>query len=83
MLNCKIEITRWTEFLQKEAEEILKVKVMLAISAAKINNGTAFKDDFSRKLGKSYHLIAYSTQQTIRPLLWVYDQSSLKWSISF
>ena len=48
-LIAKIEITRWTEFLQKEVEEILKVKAMLAISAAKINDGTAFKDDFSSK----------------------------------
>ena len=48
-LITKIEIARWTEFLIKEIEEISKTKVLLAISVAKINDGTAFKDDFSNK----------------------------------
>ena len=48
-LLTKIEITRWTEFLQQQVEEILQVKVMLAISVANINDGTGFKDDSSNK----------------------------------
>ena len=48
-LTTKIEIARWTEFLIKETNEILQTQVLLAISVAKINDGTAFKDDFSNK----------------------------------
>ena len=48
-LTTKIEIARWTEFLIKETNEILQTQVLLAISVGKINDGTAFKDDFSNK----------------------------------
>jgi len=48
-LTTKIEIARWTEFFTKETNEILQTQVLLAISVAKINDGTAFKDDFSNK----------------------------------
>ena len=48
-LTTKIEIARWTEFFTKETNEILQTQVLLAISVAKINDGTAFKDDFSKK----------------------------------
>ena len=41
----KIEITQKIEFLQEQVEDILQAKVMLAISVAKINNETGFKDD--------------------------------------
>ena len=41
----KIEITQWTEFFQEQVKAILQVKVMLAISVAKINNRTGFKDN--------------------------------------
>jgi len=48
-LTTKIEIARWTEFFTKETNEILQTQVLLAISVAKINDGTAFKDDFGKK----------------------------------
>ena len=48
-LLTKIETTRWAEFLQKQVEEILKTKVLLAISAAKINDGTGYSDTSNNK----------------------------------
>ena len=48
-LVTKIELTRWTEFLLERVEAIVQSKVMLAISVAKINDGTGFKDDASNK----------------------------------
>ena len=48
-LLTKIEITRWTEFFQERVEAIVQSKVMLAISVAKINDRTGFKDDSSNK----------------------------------
>lgn len=48
-LATKAEISLWAEFFQKQVEEILKTKVLLAISAAKINDGTGFIDDSTSK----------------------------------
>ena len=44
-LTTKIETSRWTEFLHGHVEEMLQSKVLIAMSAAKINDGTGFKDD--------------------------------------
>ena len=43
-LTTKIELSRWTEFFEKRVGEIMKEKVLLALSASKINDGTSFKD---------------------------------------
>ena len=48
-LLIEIEIIRWTEFLQEQVEDISHAKVMFAISIAKINDGTRFKDDSASK----------------------------------
>ena len=46
-LTTKIEISRWTEFFEERVEKILNEKVLLALSLAKINDGTSFKDGMS------------------------------------
>lgn len=43
-LTTKIELSRWTEFFEKRVAEIMKEKVLLALSVSKINDGTSFKD---------------------------------------
>lgn len=48
-LTTKAEISRWKEFFQNQVEEILQTKVQLAISAARINDGTGFADDSTSK----------------------------------
>ena len=48
-LLTKIETTKWAEFLKEKVEEILQTKVLLAISAAKINDGTGFSDNSQTK----------------------------------
>ena len=45
-LTPKIEISWWTEFFQDKVEKILQEKVLIALSVAKINDGTGFKDNF-------------------------------------
>ena len=44
-LTPKIELSRWTEFLQDKVQKILQEKVLMALSVAKINDGTGFKDN--------------------------------------
>ena len=46
-LTTKIEISRWAEFFEERAEKILNEKTLLALSLAKINDGTIFKDGVS------------------------------------
>ena len=48
-LLTKIETTRWAEFLQEQVEEILQIKVQLAISVAKINDGAGYSDTSQNK----------------------------------
>ena len=49
-LTPKIEISWWTEFFQDKVEKILQEKVLMALSVAKINDGTGFKDNFGSSL---------------------------------
>ena len=44
-LTPKIELPRWTEFLQDKVQKILQEKVLMALSVAKINDGIGFKDN--------------------------------------
>ena len=44
-LTTKIEISRQTEFFSKQVKKIMQTEVSLALSVAKINNKTGFKDD--------------------------------------
>ena len=39
----------WTEFLLEQVEEILQIKVILAISVAKINDITGHNEDYNNK----------------------------------
>ena len=48
-LLTKIETKRWTEFLKEQVEAILGIKVQLAISEAKINDGTGYSDTSQNK----------------------------------
>ena len=48
-LLTKIETKRWAEFLKEQVEAILGIKVQLAISAAKINDGTGYSDTSQNK----------------------------------
>ena len=44
----KIEFSQLTEFFQDKVEKILQEKVLIALSVAKINDSTGFKDNFSK-----------------------------------
>ena len=48
-LLTKIEIKRWEEFLKEQVAAILETNVQLAISAAKINDGTGCSDTSQSK----------------------------------
>ena len=47
-LTTKIELSRWAEFFEERAKHTLNEKALLALSLAKINDGTSFRDDASK-----------------------------------
>ena len=53
-LTTKIELSRWTEFFEASAKHILNEKALLALSLAKVNDGTSFKDDASKKAASNH-----------------------------
>ena len=53
-LTPKIELSRQIEFFQDKVEKILQEKVLMALSVAKINDGTEFKDNSSKGSSVSY-----------------------------
>ena len=53
-LTTKAEISRWTEFFKKRVEDMLKEKVLLALSLSKINDGISFEDSTSTTAAISY-----------------------------
>ena len=44
-LTTKIEISCWTEFFKEQLKKIMQTEMLLALSVAKINNKTGFKDN--------------------------------------